>query len=345
MDTIGLDLHKRESQLCIGRDDGSVEERRIVTSRERFTAVLGNRPPARVLVEASTESEWVARHLEGLGHDGDRGRSELRAHVCDAVAADEDRSARCANADGSVSARRVSAGVSPVGRTAARARGARRARGVRADAHAVHRVGEGAGAPRRACGWPRARRTSWPSGSRRWRCQTCSARNSCRSSRCWRRSTNRSRRRIDGLRRSHERIPRWRCSRRRRRSVRLRQVPSWPPLTTSHAFASAHHFEAFLGLVPGERSSGEKRRDRSDHESGQCAGAVSLGRSRAGGSCARRIRRPRHCASGDFEIADRRGKRIAVVAIARRLAGILYAMWRDQQTYDSTKLRAGAGAR
>src|SRR5262249_20615448 len=69
MDTIGLDLHKRESQVCMGRDDGSVEERRIVTSRERFTAVLGKRPRARVLVEASTESEWVARHLESLGHE------------------------------------------------------------------------------------------------------------------------------------------------------------------------------------------------------------------------------------------------------------------------------------
>jgi len=28
MDTIGLDLHKRESQLCIGHDDGSVEKLR-----------------------------------------------------------------------------------------------------------------------------------------------------------------------------------------------------------------------------------------------------------------------------------------------------------------------------
>ncbi|HEX9705264.1 MAG TPA: hypothetical protein VGA20_08470, partial [Gemmatimonadales bacterium] len=62
MDTIGLDLHKRESQLGILTDDGEVIERRIVTSRERFTAVLGGRPPARILLEASTESEWVARH-------------------------------------------------------------------------------------------------------------------------------------------------------------------------------------------------------------------------------------------------------------------------------------------
>jgi transposase len=69
MDTIGLDLHKRESQLCILGEDGCVSERRIVTSRERFAAVLGNRPRAQVLLEASTESEWVARHLEALGHE------------------------------------------------------------------------------------------------------------------------------------------------------------------------------------------------------------------------------------------------------------------------------------
>jgi transposase len=69
MDTIGLDLHKRESQLCILGEDGTVVERRIVTSRERFTAVLGNRASARILLEASTESEWVAQHLERLGHD------------------------------------------------------------------------------------------------------------------------------------------------------------------------------------------------------------------------------------------------------------------------------------
>ena len=68
MDTIGLDLHKRESQLCIGRDDGQSTELRIVTSRERVTAVLGARPQAKILLEASTESEWVARHLESLDH-------------------------------------------------------------------------------------------------------------------------------------------------------------------------------------------------------------------------------------------------------------------------------------
>jgi hypothetical protein len=44
MDTIGVDLHKRESQLCILASDGTATERRIATSRERFTAMLRDRP-------------------------------------------------------------------------------------------------------------------------------------------------------------------------------------------------------------------------------------------------------------------------------------------------------------
>src|SRR3989449_693095 len=48
MDIIGLDLHQRESQLCLCDADGTVTERRIVTSRERFTAVLGDRKSTRL---------------------------------------------------------------------------------------------------------------------------------------------------------------------------------------------------------------------------------------------------------------------------------------------------------
>lgn len=69
MEVRGLDLPKRESQQSIKADDGTVTDRRIATSRERFTAVFGARPCARILLEASTESECVARHLESLGHE------------------------------------------------------------------------------------------------------------------------------------------------------------------------------------------------------------------------------------------------------------------------------------
>ena len=64
MEIIGLDLYKRESQLSIKADDGTITDRRIATSRERLTAMFGERPPARILLEASTESEWIARYLE-----------------------------------------------------------------------------------------------------------------------------------------------------------------------------------------------------------------------------------------------------------------------------------------
>ncbi len=43
-------------------------------------------------------------------------------------------------------------------------------------------------------------------------------------------------------------------------------------------------------------------------------------------------------------IAQRRGKRIAVVALARRLAGILYAMWRDGVPYEAQRIRPLAPA-
>ena len=69
MTYIGMDVHKQETQICIEDAEGAVMlEQRIRTTRERFTALLGGRPPARILLEAATESEWVAQHLETLGH-------------------------------------------------------------------------------------------------------------------------------------------------------------------------------------------------------------------------------------------------------------------------------------
>jgi transposase len=44
-------------------------ERRIKTTRASFDEVFAGRPPPRILVETSTESEWVACHLEALGHE------------------------------------------------------------------------------------------------------------------------------------------------------------------------------------------------------------------------------------------------------------------------------------
>lgn len=43
-------------------------------------------------------------------------------------------------------------------------------------------------------------------------------------------------------------------------------------------------------------------------------------------------------------IAQRRGRRIAAVALARRLAGILYAIWRDRSEYNTASLRGVVAA-
>ena len=81
MDCIGIDLHKTSSQICILTEDGELIERRIKTDRESFDKLFSDRPRARILVEASTESEWCARHLESLGHEVIVTDPNIRAHV------------------------------------------------------------------------------------------------------------------------------------------------------------------------------------------------------------------------------------------------------------------------
>lgn len=65
-----IDLHARKSQIRIVTADGSVVWKgRIDTRREAFASVFADRAPMRILLESSTESEWVAQCLEALGHE------------------------------------------------------------------------------------------------------------------------------------------------------------------------------------------------------------------------------------------------------------------------------------
>jgi len=103
-------------------------------------------------------------------------------------------------------------------------------------------------------------------------------------------------------------------------------------------FHSAHQGEAYLGRVPGERSSGEQRRIGPITKAGHrrtrwllVEAAWRMLRSKDPDSAALR--------AWTLRIAARRGKRIAVVALARRLAGIVDAMWRDGVPYEGRKIR------
>ena len=65
-----INLHLRRSQVRIVDGEGQVlEARRIDTTRPSIDAVFRSCPPMRVLVESSTESEWVAQQLEACGHE------------------------------------------------------------------------------------------------------------------------------------------------------------------------------------------------------------------------------------------------------------------------------------
>jgi transposase len=121
---------------------------------------------------------------------------------------------------------------------------------------------------------------------------------------------------------------------------RLMTAPGVGPLTAVRfvsaidevgRFATAHQLESYLGLTPGEDSSGA--RQRRTHITKAGAPQVRWALVQAAWSVWRN--RPETPLVRWAEaVAQRRGRKIASVALARKLAGILYAMWRDGQDYD-----------
>jgi transposase len=64
-----IDLHMRHSQIRVIDEDGRVlRDQRVPTTRERLTAAFAGLGSVRILVETGTESEWVAQTLEVAGH-------------------------------------------------------------------------------------------------------------------------------------------------------------------------------------------------------------------------------------------------------------------------------------
>jgi transposase len=125
------------------------------------------------------------------------------------------------------------------------------------------------------------------------------------------------------------------------RVPRLRSVPSIGPVTAAAFLAAiddaprfphAHQLEASLGLVPREYSSGDTQRRGPITKAGHSRvrwlliqAALSILRRRPPAAEA--------LWTWALRIAARRGKHVAVVALARRVAGILYALLRDGTVY------------
>lgn len=119
---------------------------------------------------------------------------------------------------------------------------------------------------------------------------------------------------------------------------RLMTVPGVGPVTAVRflaaldrhdRFASAHAVQSYLGLTPGERSSSERERMTGITKAGPSAVRWML--VQAAWAAWRQPDQP--MTQWARRIAERRGKHVAIVALARKMAGILYALWRDGTSY------------
>ena len=117
---------------------------------------------------------------------------------------------------------------------------------------------------------------------------------------------------------------------------RLMTAPGVGPLTalsvdatldTVTRFRDAGAVSAYRGVVPSEASSGKRQRRGPITKAGPPRGRGAL--VQASWAIWRTPRGSAALHAGVHRLADRRGKRTAVVALARRLARILFAMWRD----------------
>jgi transposase len=106
-------------------------------------------------------------------------------------------------------------------------------------------------------------------------------------------------------------------------------------------FRHAHQVESYLGLVPSEDTTGGRQRLGRITKAGNPYLRALL--VQAAWSVLRQHNRYDPLRQWGEAIAARRGKRVAAVAVARRLAGVLWAMWRKNTVYEAERLgRAGA---
>jgi transposase len=332
-----IDLHKKDSQIRIITEAGEVIDRRIATGRESFTRLFGDRAPMRILVEASTESEWVAQYLEGWGHQ--------------VIVADPNYAAMY----GTLS-RRIKTDQRDVTALADAC--------VRGTYRAIHRRSAG----RRA--WQvdltvrdglvqmrtrvismvraltRAEGLRIPSGKTETFLQRLTRVSPSQDLAV---SLAPLRLVLELLNEEIEAADR-RMAATAASDPAVEHLRTFPTIGTLTAtafvtalddvarFRRASQVSSYLGLVPREYSSGERSRRGRILRSAQprvqrllIQAAWRVWRSKRPDTAALRLWVER--------VAQRRGRRVAVVALARRIGRMLFAMWRDGRGYDAARIR------
>ncbi len=337
MQHCGFDLAKTSSQLCIRTEDGQLVERRLKTNREELTRFFAERPPTCILIEAATESEWVAQHLEGLGHEGivadpnfapmystlskkiKTDKRDARA-LCDACERGTYRLAyRSTDAQRQVRAELVAREtlVAPRTKYISVIRSMLRREGIRVQ----------------SCGAQYFRAQvevmSLPAHLRGAISPLLVVLSMLGA------QIGQADAHLAEVSKSASLIK------------RLCHIPGVGPVTSitfvailgeASRFSSAKQVRAYLGLVPKEDSSGERQHRGHITKAGNSR-VRSLLVEVAWSILASKKEELRGLKGWALRIAERRGKRVAVVALARKLAGILYALWRDGTEFDAARLR------
>jgi transposase len=330
-----IDLHMRNSQIRIIDADGKVlGDKRIVTGREQLVAAFVGFAPMRILLETGTESEWVAQTLEAAGHEvivADPNYAPMYGEMTRRIKTDRRDVAALAEANRR-GWYRVAHRTSPAQRETKQILCARRLL-----------VQQRSGAVSLLRSLLRQSGYRLGTGS----CETVPTRVArlgvtgeladtlaplCRHIAALTTESHAFDARVQTRIASDAIV------------ARLRSVPGVGVIvaTTFRAFVDRHErfahagqVSAAIGLVPREDSSAERRHRGHITKAGPRELRSLL--IQAAWVCWR------HGGSGTLQawvegIATRRGKRIAVVALARRLSRILFALWRDHTTFDLATL-------
>lgn len=331
-----IDLHTKESEIRIVDASGTVVlERRLPTTRARLTAVFGPRAPMRVLLESGTGSEWVAQHLETLGHEvvvADPNYAPMYGARTRRIKTDRRDVAALAEAN-----RRG------LFRAAHRVSGAQRdvRRRLRVRDQLVHVRSQAINVLRAQL---RSEGVRVPTGA----AETFAARfERATVSEAVRTAMAPLLELLAAVAPLIAQADHWTRAAARTDPVtrRLMTAPGVGPVVALAyqatvddvgRFAAPGAVASYLGLVPREASSGERHRKGAITKAGPTRmrvlliqSAWHLWRAPSGSATLHAwVRR----------LGDRRGRRIAVVALARRLARILWAMWRDGRDFDAARV-------
>ena len=334
-----IDLHTTFSQIRIVDAEGAVlRDRRVLTTRDRLVAAFAGHGSMRILVEASTESEWVAQALEAAGHElliADPNYAPMYGARQRRIKTDRRDTAALAEANRCGWFRRAHR-VSRAQRTirqqlAVRRQLVRMRTGLITQLRALLRqegirLGSGTSATVAA----RVTQLQLPAALRAVVAPLVDALTTL---------TPVIVTTTQALTRLADADP---------VAARLQSAPGVGPIValTYRAtldevgrFPGAGHVSSALGLVPREASSGERRQRGHITKLGPSEARTML--IQAAWTCWRsRAVRTTALRRWADRLAARRGKRIAVVALARRLSRILYALWRDNTGFRTNTVDA-----